>query len=224
MTAVLPLRLADDAALAGTTLLILDFEATTPVGVRPQPVEVAALAVRHVPGRGPQPTGWSYQAMIRPPAFAPVTGMMTRTTGIRPQDVADARTVDQVLAELDAAAPAGPLLLVAQHAPVEAGLLYDHRAHCPRLATTALLDTLLLAKALHPGLSSYGLDALVIALDLPHPNQRHRALSDCETTALLLRRLLTDAARTTRFSTLADLVQVAGRPAKAAAFDQSSLF
>ncbi|WP_042428022.1 3'-5' exonuclease [Streptacidiphilus anmyonensis] len=219
-----PVRLAEDPALAATTLLVIDFEATTPAGHRPQPVEVAALAVRHVPGRGPQPTGWSYQTLIRPPAFAPVTSMMTRTTGIRPEDVADARTVDQVLAELDATAPAGPLLLVAQHAPVEASLLYDHRAHCPRLASTALLDTRLLAKALHPDLPGYGLDALITGFGLPRPADRHRALADCEVTALLLRRLLTDAARCSSYTSLADLVAVAGRPAKSSAADQHALF
>lgn len=216
--------LAEDPVFGATTLLVIDFEATTPAGRRPQPVEVAALGVRHVPGRGPQPTGWHYQAVIRPPAFAPVTAMMTRTTGMRPEDVASARTVDQVLAELDAAAPDGPLLLVAQHAPVEAALLYDHRDHCPRLASTALLDTLLLAKALHPGLPSYGLDALITAFGLPRPADRHRALADCTVTALLLRRLLTDAARSSSYTGLADLVAVAGRPAKSAPGDQHALF
>ncbi|WP_225447983.1 3'-5' exonuclease [Streptacidiphilus sp. P02-A3a] len=216
--------LANDPEFTRTLLLVIDFEATTPAGHRPQPVEVAALAVRHVPGRGPQPTGWSYQALIRPPAFAPVTPMMTRTTGIRPQDVAGARTVDQVLAELDAAVPAGPLLLVAQHAPVEASLLADHRDHCPRLASTALLDTRLLARALHPELPSFGLDALITAFDLPRPVERHRALADCEVTALLLRRLLTDAARTGSCTSLAHLVAVAGRPAKSPYGDQAALF
>jgi DNA polymerase-3 subunit epsilon len=105
--------------------------------------------------------------------------MMTRTTGIRPEDVADARTADQVLAELDTAMPAGLLLLVAQHAPVEASLLFNHRDHCPRLAATALLDTRLLAKALHPQLPSFGLDALITAFNLPRPSDRHRALADC---------------------------------------------
>lgn len=224
MNAVLPVRLADDPALAATTLLVIDFEATTPAGHRPQPVEVGALAVRHVPGRGPQPTGWSYQALIRPPVFAPVTAMMIRTTGIRPEDVATARTVDLVLAELDAAVPEGPLLLVAQHAPVEAGLLHDHREHCPRLAATGLLDTRLLAKALHPGLPSYSLDALILAFGLPRPADRHRALADCAVTALLLRRLLTDAARAGGFTSLADLVDVAGRAPKTAAADQHALF
>jgi DNA polymerase-3 subunit epsilon len=103
--------------------------------------------------------------------------MMTRTTGIRPEDVADARTADQVLAELDTAMPAGLLLLVAQHAPVEASLLFNHRDHCPRLAATALLDTRLLAKALHPQLPSFGLDALITAFN--RPSDRHRALADC---------------------------------------------
>jgi hypothetical protein len=51
---------------------------------------------------------------------------MTRTTGIWPQDVAGARTVDQVLAELDAEVLAEPLLLVAQRTPVEASLPFGH--------------------------------------------------------------------------------------------------
>ncbi|MEY9839468.1 3'-5' exonuclease [Streptacidiphilus sp. EB103A] len=219
-----PPRLVDDPAFANTTLLVIDFEATTPAGHRPQPVEVAALGLRHVPGHGPQPTGFRSTSLIRPPDFAPVTSAMTRTTGIRPQDVADARTVDQVLAELDATVPAGPLLLVAQHAPVEASLLYDHRDHCPRLARTPLLDTRLLAKALHPLLPSFGLDALIAAFGLPRPADRHRAMADVDVTALLLRRLLTDAAAGTRYGTLADLLAVAGREARAARSEQQSLF
>jgi DNA polymerase-3 subunit epsilon len=44
--------LATDAAFTKTVMLVIDFEATTPAGHRPQPVEVAALAAQHVPGRG----------------------------------------------------------------------------------------------------------------------------------------------------------------------------
>ena len=114
-------RLDTDPAFTQTTFLVIDFEATTPAGNRPQPVEVAALAVQHVPGCGPEPTGWTFESLIRPPAFAPVTAFRARATGLRPEDVAAARPVDEVLAELDAKLPAGPVLLVAQHAPVEAG-------------------------------------------------------------------------------------------------------
>jgi DNA polymerase-3 subunit epsilon len=173
--------LASDAAFMETVMLVIDFEATTPAGHRPQPVEVAALAVQHVPGRGPEPTGWTFESLIRPPAFAPLTAFQARTTGLRLEDVAAARPVDQVLAELDSQLPDGPVLLVAQHAPVEAGLLY---AHCPRLARTPLLDTRLLAKALHPGLpDGYGLDALILALGLNRPADRHRAMPDVIVTA-----------------------------------------
>jgi DNA polymerase-3 subunit epsilon len=224
MTTLPAAALPEDPVFGATTLLVVDFEATTPAGRRPQPVEVAALGVRHVPGRGPQPTGFRFTSLIRPPDFAPVTSTMTRTTGIRPEDVAGARTAGQVLAELDAVAPAGPLLLVAQHAPVEASLLYDHRDHCPRLARTPLLDTRLLAMALHPGLPSFGLDALIAAFGLPRPVDRHRAMADVDVTALLLRRLLTDAAADSRFASLADLVAVAGRQARAAQPEQQGLF
>ena len=67
-------------------------------------------------------------------------------------------------------------------------------------------------------------DALITAFDLPRPADRHRALADCTVTALLLRRLLTDAARTSRYTSLADLVAMAVRPAKAASSDQHTLF
>jgi DNA polymerase-3 subunit epsilon len=218
-------RLATDPAFTTTVFVVIDFEATTPAGHRPQPVEVAALAVQHVPGRGPEPTGWSFESLIRPPDFAPVTAFQARATGLRPEDVAAARPVDQVLAELDAQLPDGPVMLVAQHAPVEAGLLYDARVHCPRLARTPLLDTRLLAKALHPGLpDGYGLDALIIALGLCRPAGRHRAMPDVIVTTALLRRLLTDAARSGRYTGLADLVAVAGSPARAAQPEQAQLF
>ena len=85
--------------------------------------------------------------------------MMTRTTGIQPKDVADARTVDQVLTELDAAVPTGPLLLVAQHAPARPRFRMTTATNAPASPPIALLDTRLLAKALHPTLPSFGLDA-----------------------------------------------------------------
>jgi hypothetical protein len=49
-------------------------------------------------------------------------------------------------------------------------------------------------------------------------------LADCTVTALLLRQLLTDAARTSHYTSLADLVAVAGRAAKTAPGDQCALF
>lgn len=61
-----------DAVFTKTAMLVIDFEATTPAGHRPQPIEVATLAIRHVPSQGPQPTGFTYRSLIRPPAFAPV--------------------------------------------------------------------------------------------------------------------------------------------------------
>ena len=85
------------------------------------------MAVQHVRGRGPEPTGWTFESLIRPPAFAPMSALQARATSFCPEDIAAARPVDQVLAELDAQLPDGPMLLVAQHAPAEAGLLCDAR-------------------------------------------------------------------------------------------------
>jgi DNA polymerase-3 subunit epsilon len=60
-------RLADDLAFATVEFWVIDFEATTPAGHRPQAVEVAVLDVRHVPVRGPRPGGFRFGSLIRPP-------------------------------------------------------------------------------------------------------------------------------------------------------------
>jgi DNA polymerase III subunit epsilon len=36
-------QLSRDPAFCGTTFIVIDFEATTPPGVRPEPIDVAAM-------------------------------------------------------------------------------------------------------------------------------------------------------------------------------------
>jgi hypothetical protein len=50
--------LMHDPEYRATTFIVIDFEATTPKGCRPEPIEVAALAVRD-PGDGLAETGTS---------------------------------------------------------------------------------------------------------------------------------------------------------------------
>ncbi len=109
----------------------------------------------------------------------------------------------------------GPVLLVAHHAPAKAGFLYAYRDACPRLARTALIGTVLLARTLHPGLDSYRLDALVSDLHLPCATRRQLAKDDLKFTARLFRQLLGDAARRGLFASLTDLIHAPGRPPKA---------
>ncbi|MFD8379052.1 PolC-type DNA polymerase III [Streptomyces sp. NPDC059679] len=217
-------HLSEDDAFRATPFWVIDFEGTTPRGHRPEPIEVAVLAVQHRPGVGPLPTGFTFRSFIKPPGHAPLTPRDTAQTGIRPQDLADASPAPVVLAELESQVPEGPVLLVAHHAPVGAGFLYAYRDACPRLALTPLIDTVLLARTVHPTLDSYRLDALISHLKLPPPARRHRAMDDVSITVRVFRKLLGDAARCGLLTSLADLTRIAGRSPKAPAPHQPGLF
>ncbi|WP_327416420.1 3'-5' exonuclease [Streptomyces sp. NBC_01233] len=208
-------RLADDPLFQDTQFVVLDFEGTTPRGAPPEPIEVAALGLKHERGRGPGRTGFSFTSFIRPPAHAPITPLGIAQTGITMRDVAEAPPAATVLHALDEALPEPPLLLVAHHAPTEGSILYNYREACPRLAQTRIVDTLLLAKHVVPGLDSYSLDALLAHFAIPQPAHRHRAMDDVTVTAVLLRTLLTEAAVRQKITSVAHLVRVASRPPRA---------
>lgn len=215
--------LAEDPQFQAMTFHVIDFETTTPAGHRPEPIEVAVITLR--PRDGQLAEEARHTALMKPPPHAPVTRFDTGQTGITPQMVDGQPPAAEVLARLDTALRStGPALLVAHHAPVEGSLLYDYREHCPGLARTHLLDTIRLARAVYPGLPSYGLDALMAALGIPQPADRHRALADTEVTAVLFHRLLADAAARNQWASLRDLRKAGGYDAKAAAPSQLTLF
>jgi DNA polymerase III subunit epsilon len=211
-----------DGAFASTTFVIIDFEGTTPARHPAEPIEVGAVLLRPT-GDGMDCAG-RYEALIRPPAHAPLTDADTRQTGITAPMLADRPAAPAVLAELDALLSDPPYLLVAHHASTEAGILRRYAHACPSLAATPMLDTVALAKKCRPGLASYALDALLSFYGITIPPARHRALADAEVTGQLLIRLLADGARAHRWSRLAQLRHLAGTPPPAGASTQQSLF
>jgi DNA polymerase III epsilon subunit-like protein len=215
--------LTDDPDFRAATFLVIDFEGTTPKGHRPEPIEVAALALRHRPGLGLVETS-RYQSLIRPPAHAPITPFDTDQNGLRPHDVEHASPAAHVLADLDRHLGDPPYLLVAHNAHTEAAFLYDYREHCPTLASTHLLDTIKLARLAHPGLPSYGLDHLMVHLRIPRPRNRHRAMPDVEVTTALFTHLLTAGTKAGHWRSLRDLLATAGLTPRATHPHQQSLF
>jgi DNA polymerase III epsilon subunit-like protein len=203
--------------------VVIDFETTTPAGRRPEPIDVAAVSLRWA-GTGFDEVG-RYSALIQPPAHAPVTGFDTEQTGITADMVAAAPPAAEAMAALDATfKPDGPYLLVAHNAPTEAGLLYDHRDHCPLLAATSLIDTLRLARVAFPGLDTHRLDALLHHLHVPRPADRHRALADVEATAQVFARIIDEGIRARIWRSVAALRDDAGYRARAAEPEQGTLF
>jgi DNA polymerase III subunit epsilon len=180
--------LSRDPAFLATTFIVIDFEGTTPRGHPPEPIEVAALALR-TDGQAWTETG-RFEALICPPPHAPITGADISQTGITAAMVAGQPGARVVLADLDQHMSRPPCLLVAHHAPTEAGFLYRYRDACPGLAGTGLLDTIRIARQVMPGLPAYNLDELVARLAIPLPAGRHRAMPDVQITARLFTTLL----------------------------------
>ncbi|MFI2791068.1 PolC-type DNA polymerase III [Kitasatospora sp. NPDC018614] len=220
------MELMSDPRFAGTTLLVIDFEGLTPAGRPAEPVEVAVLALRPVDGRLAE-VG-RFEELMRPPADVPVTAMDVQLKGITQQMLSSAAPAAEVMARLEARLTAPPYRLVAHHASTEAGIIARQAEHCPVLAATSLLDTLRLAKAVVPGLSSYGLDSLLGYYGIAKPAGRHRAMPDVEVTAQVLARLLEEGCAGGRWRTLLELDAAAGlqpkRPTSGTEAEQSALF
>ena len=212
----------NDPDFAATTFVIIDFEGTTPKGHRPEPIEVAALAMKVQDHRLVETA--RFEALIRPPAHAPITGFDSAQTGITLAMVADQPPSADILARLDARMAAPPYLLVAHNAATEAGFLFDYRQACPVLAATDLLDTIKLAKATRPGLASYSLDSLLAHLQISTRPGRHRAMPDVELTADLFARLIDEGTTSGKWSTIQQLRSCAIRRARATTPQQASLF
>lgn len=214
--------LLTDPELTTTTFIVIDFEGTTPRGHSPEPIEVAAVGLRYADGAWQRTA--SFNALMKPPAHAPITPFDTEQTGISRAMVENEPEAAAVLARLDARLIKPPYLLVAHNAPTEAGMIYLYREACPILAHTHLLDTVRLARLVLPHLERHSLDALILELSIPRPPDRHRAMPDVEITITLFDRLMALAAADPALPTLATLVKACGMSAKATRPVQEGIF
>ena len=192
-------------------IIVIDFEALTPRGRPMEPIEVAALALRHTGGRWREQARFS--ALIRPPDDVPVTARCTALTGITAAMLAPARSAAEVLGELDRRLTAPPYRLIAHSAATEGSLIRRQAGHCPNLAATALIDTLAMARAVIPHLPSHKLDTITAHYRIPPVPDRHRAMADVELTAQIFTRLLADGAQAGCWQDLPSLDRAAGRAA-----------
>jgi DNA polymerase III subunit epsilon len=216
------LSLLTDPELAATTFVVIDFEGTTPRGFSPEPIEVAAVGLRYQDGAWQRTAG--FNALMKPPAHAPITPFDTDQTGISRAMVENEPPAGTVLARLDARLTKPPYLLVAHNAPTEAGMIYLYRESCPTLSHTHLLDTVRLARLLLPDLDRHSLDALILHLGIPRPVDRHRAMPDVKITITLFDQLMALAAADPALPALATLFKACGMTAKATLPVQEGIF
>lgn len=157
-------------------LLVVDVEGngTNP----PDLVEVAALPVRE--GRPDTNTAGAWLTKPR----RPVTPIAARIHGLTNQALADKPGWEEAADEVHGLL--GTAWIAAHNAHVDYKVL---SAHLPQWRPAGVIDTLRLARATHPALPKYTLDALIERTrpDLREaPAHRHRAAFDAYATAQLL--------------------------------------
>ncbi|RIH79078.1 DNA polymerase III PolC-type [Meiothermus hypogaeus] len=155
----------------GEAIVVLDVETT---GLSPEQNEIIEFAmVRLENGRRTV-----FERLVNP--GVPIPPFISRLTGIRNEDVRDAADIYTVLAE------ALPLLdnatLIIQNAGFDLGFLHPRFRRLGYRLDNPVVDTIHWARKALPGLSKRGLDALAWAFDLGPIVDRHRALSDVQTT------------------------------------------
>lgn len=161
--------------------LVVDVEGN---GARPPDlVELAVVPITS--GRIGDPTSW----LVRP--TSPITWQARKVHGITNDQVAALPTFDAVRDAVTSHV-ADEVVLVGHNVRVDLDVL---RRKLPGWQPHAVLDTLRLARALLPHLSSHKLGVLVehldLATDLPEELQPHRATYDALVTARLLAALAT---------------------------------
>ncbi|WP_280247439.1 MULTISPECIES: 3'-5' exonuclease [Nocardia] len=209
-------RLID--SLQTVTMVVIDFEYTTPAGAPPEPFEVAVQVLRVDDNMLRLDAG--FEALMRPPTHAPVTVFDTGQTGITADMVDTQPPATEVLGRLDRRFTAGPYQLIAHHAPAEAGILSSYRQHCPNLSRLPILDTVRLARDLYPDLSKHSLDQLARYLSIPTPPDRHRALADARLTAEIFIRMVSEST----WMNLDHMRAIAGYTRPAPLPEQTTLF
>ena len=162
---------------------VFDVETTGMSPARDRIVEIAALRI------DTDGTEKRFSTLVNPGRRIPAAA--TRVHHITDAMVADAPGFETVGAEFTAFAAGSKL--VAHNALFDLRFLQESLVRCgcaPWEGDT--MDTLRLARSIFPGLPSYKLQDLRIVLDLECSNgTAHRAGSDVEWTAVLLRKALT---------------------------------
>ncbi len=174
--------LAGEAAgtIAGTPFVVFDIETTGLSAVNDVITEIGAVVVENGEVTG------SYNTFVNP--GRPLSPEIVRLTGITDDMLADAPHPDDAIREFLAFVDGR--VLVAHN-----GHDFDMRfiraaAHRAGIACDVPdIDTLPLAQALYPGLSSYRLDNVAKHLEIP-PFQHHRATDDAKALADIFRCML----------------------------------
>lgn len=132
-----------------------------------------------------------FSELVKPPY--PIDSYITELTGITNDMLIECRNIFQVMS--DFISFVGSSIIVGHNVNFDINFIYDHLM---KLTGTPFsndyIDTMRLSRKLLPGLKNYKLKTLALHYGIT-PTVSHRALADCETTALCYSHLLEDATK-----------------------------
>lgn len=194
-----------DKFVIDTEFLVIDFETITPKGRSPEPIELGMLRI--VENEIDKKAAIDF--LIKPPQGLSLTYFDTKQTGIKESDLIGKPSAMEVIKKIDRECEKKDYIFIAQNAKYEANILSHYIQQCPAIAKTPIIDTILLAKYVLPGLPNYKLDTLAHELKIPIPKDRHRALPDCVLTAKVFLRLVEIQNKRGRIETIDELLEIA---------------
>lgn len=200
---VVPVRMMD-AEFGSTTFVVVDVELRRQPG-GPVPAAVAALALS---GADFQPL-WRVHQEIRE---EPHSSWKKPRPPRLPHELPDG-SAGLALREIERHVTERPHRIVAALGFIEASLLHTERAACPRLASLTSWDAVELARTACPGVGG-GLEELAQHLGVPlHPG-RWPATQEAWVVAQVFRHAVERGAAAGRWSTFAQLEEIAGTAPK----------
>lgn len=169
--------------LEDDTFVVFDVETTGLSAVYNTIIELAAVKIRN--GEVID----TFESFANP--HTPISALITNLTGITDDMVKDAPEVDEVVRNYYEWI--GDSTLVAHNASFDMGFLYEayKKAGIPSI-TYPVIDTLELARFLHPELGNHRLNTLAKKYNI-ELTQHHRAIYDAEATGYLFIKLLEEA-------------------------------
>ncbi|TAA67492.1 PolC-type DNA polymerase III [Planococcus salinarum] len=170
------------ALLEEETFVVFDLETTGLSAVYDTIIELAAVKIK-----GGQIID-KFESFANP--HHPLSDTTTNLTGITDEMVKDAPEVEEVIRNYHEWA--GDHIMVAHNASFDMGFLYVAYKKFGIVKNHSTIDTLELARMLHPELKSHRLNTLAKKFGI-ELTQHHRAIYDTEATSYLLTHLLKEA-------------------------------
>jgi hypothetical protein len=193
-----------DAEFSSTTFVVFDVEMRSQLG-GPVPAAVAALALS---GEDWQPLWRVHREICEERTLSSEKPRPPRLPHELPEGSAGL-----ALREIERHVTARPHRIVAALGFIEAALLRNERAACPGLASLTLWDAVALARRACPGVEG-GLEPLAQYLGVPLRPGRRPATQEVWVVAQMLQRAVERGAVAGRWSTLAQLEEIAGTAPK----------